>query len=128
MGLLNYTDRMILPRLKLLQLRPLLSSQGRQHGSLCMIMDRNEKKKSPNSRFINSRVPCGPAPHSNGQRFVSSKIGSILKAGIGSTAFPIYRCGVGDGQGVGLLPFTYDDGQMLRGKRKSIDYLLYVGS
>jgi hypothetical protein len=34
------------------------------------------------------------------------EIVGILKPGIGPTAFPIYRCGAGDGQAVGPLPIT----------------------
>jgi hypothetical protein len=37
----------------------------------------------------------------------ASKIGSILKAGFGSTAFPIYRCGAAQRQAVGLLMMLY---------------------
>jgi hypothetical protein len=33
----------------------------------------------------------------------SSKIGSILKVGIGSTAFPLYWCGAAQRQAVGRL-------------------------
>jgi hypothetical protein len=43
------------------------------------------------------------------RRYASSKIGSILIAGIGSTAFPFYQCGAGDAPLVGPL---HEEGSM----------------
>jgi len=43
----------------------------------------------------------------NGRCFASSKIGAILKAGIGSIVFPIYGCGAAEPYSLGGSQSTF---------------------